>query len=891
MFPPRRSDPDLASLLKRADDLLAGGDVSADVPAPPPPAPKPSLWQRIKSVANYSPLPEDIGEQFARDVDPTEARDKAALEGTYGWRDKVKSFLAGAGGGFLSTLRSAATPAGIGAMVSGEGAIPRLVAGAAGTVLAGEGAETLADPNATVAQKVLAVPQLAGGLAAGVHAIPERVPPPRPRIVTEPTLAPHPAPPAEPIPVSTLPEGAGARTILADTLDYTPLKKVLGMEEAVPPPVESPAAPKPKITAEEFAGILRGREKFAAQNPDAALPPGARDELDRLGLEYGRTQGEYKRLKALLEGGGTLSEQEAADYPRYSHAARELGARVRKGAKEVVPPLITPPAETSLSTPPVIRQNRNVSSFDSLARLLDRDKISELRQAAEDSLASVSDNTRNRGGGRTGIDWPRFQQWVLGSDADTISNSAEWQNLLREGREAISGGRPESAPEQPRNAHSKAQEDLLRKKEAEARASDPWEAAQDAHMAANREQTRAMSQGVMSARTPASGGGGGEPIASPAVPDRFTQEYGLPSRPDPTSERGALNLEALRISDPRPAIAATLDKANPKAISDLANQYQVASLVGAPTTVANIGVSNIGSMLQIAAEKAAETRSLTPLTSAVRELNPISLGRDFIENIKHPTQIPRYTDSPALESPFGKLLQYVTRPIGAADATFKEAAARAGFSPEDALRITQQQRPSTQVGREVLSLQQRNPLVKFAQPIMKAPINLAEQGLVEPAKSLNRIVRGEETPADYVKVLFAAGAAAGYYSASDSLDSLPPWARRLALASAGLYSVPAAIGYAVGDAQGGKGLAMGLQELQRSIPGLEGFALTPTSLLNRVIPRGLQQLNPDYWAGTKRKTGNVIDMIKARIPGAAQTLPEQPQRPPAAKRARQARQR
>lgn len=88
--------------------------------------------------------------------------------------------------------------------------------------------------------------------------------------------------------------------------------------------------------ADEFSNVLKGREKFATQHPDAELAPGAEPELDRLGLEYQRTQAELKRLLG-------MADADPREVARMKQGARELGSRLRQGAKTAA----APPPETS----------------------------------------------------------------------------------------------------------------------------------------------------------------------------------------------------------------------------------------------------------------------------------------------------------------------------------------------------------------------------------------------------------------------------------------------------------------------------------------------------------------------------------------------------------------
>lgn len=118
---------------------------------------------------------------------------------------------------------------------------------------------------------------------------------------------------------------------------YLPNRSAASYEPDVTAPadaaVPTAATGKPRVSASEFADILRGRDKFASVNPDAELPPGGRDELDRMGLEYGRTQGSLKELLG-------MPNADPAEVSRMRQGARELGSRLRNQSKAYA----TPPA-------------------------------------------------------------------------------------------------------------------------------------------------------------------------------------------------------------------------------------------------------------------------------------------------------------------------------------------------------------------------------------------------------------------------------------------------------------------------------------------------------------------------------------------------------------------
>ena len=134
----------------------------------------------------------------------------------------------------------------------------------------------------------------------------------------------------EPVPstLRDLPEG------------FNELNAELGDLNALP---ETPVPSRPRLTAQDVSDMLAGRRKFVETNPDVTLQPGMRDELDRMGVEYNRTQRELKKLLG-------MPDADAAEVGRMRQGARELGSRLRRTAKDAA----TPPAlpEPEPFTPP-----------------------------------------------------------------------------------------------------------------------------------------------------------------------------------------------------------------------------------------------------------------------------------------------------------------------------------------------------------------------------------------------------------------------------------------------------------------------------------------------------------------------------------------------------------
>src|SRR3990167_7625545 len=77
---------------------------------------------------------------------------------------------------------------------------------------------------------------------------------------------------------------------------------------------------KQHVTAQEFSGILAGREKLTSQVGGRPLPRGMRDQVDRLGLEYRRTREALKQARA--------QKADPREIQRLAQAEKELGSRL-----------------------------------------------------------------------------------------------------------------------------------------------------------------------------------------------------------------------------------------------------------------------------------------------------------------------------------------------------------------------------------------------------------------------------------------------------------------------------------------------------------------------------------------------------------------------------------
>lgn len=193
---PSQTDADLAGTVFTdpvRNWMLTGQRVGATAPAPnaapaPPEHKAPvtaigRLWEKTKAIGGWSPLPADIGEEFEHDVMAPMQKgldDKAMRGESLSLGDYVKTGLAGAGHGFLDTLRSQATPVGLATMIEkpakgiADTAREALTGGAisgltrvAGGIFGAEGAETALDSNQTWGHRALgAFNAVMGGLGA-----------------------------------------------------------------------------------------------------------------------------------------------------------------------------------------------------------------------------------------------------------------------------------------------------------------------------------------------------------------------------------------------------------------------------------------------------------------------------------------------------------------------------------------------------------------------------------------------------------------------------------------------------------------------------------------------------------------------------------------------------
>jgi hypothetical protein len=156
---------------------------------------------------------------------------------------------------------------------------------------------------------------------------------------------------------------------------------------------------------------------------------------------------------------------------------------------------------------------------------------------------------------------------------------------------------------------------------------------------------------------------------------------------------------------------------------------------------------------------------------------------------------------------------------------------------------------------------------------MKTQTGMIEQGLVNPANALGDFFKGKGTKAGAVMAGTAGLAGVGGYVAG---DNLPTAAEPFAVAAAGPYAAPAAIGAALSHIPEGSSPIDYLTALTRGaanqLPLAEVSDFDPRALLSRLVPAPVRDI-AKWTDGKERETPGLFGKTFAKIPGLRQTLP------------------
>jgi hypothetical protein len=593
---------------------------------------------------------------------------------------------------------------------------------------------------------------------------------------------------------------------------------------AFDPHIPDAGALKPHIKANEFAEMLKGREKFTEKNPGIALPPGGRDALDQAGLEYGRTQRELKRLLG-------MPDADPAEVGRMKQGAREMGSRLRSASK---PP---PPEFTNVEPPSTANEMSEVGSGR-----VDRNLTPE-QYAAE-----------------------RSGHFVLPEDAAPVSDirldeMASGTGAKLEGKFGTVN-RPEIAEgwvDPHPLGRRKADRSLpgSRSSEAQRLAAPENQSAITAEMDALDSQAAPATDthGIMNERGEVPVGALlnfiGRPVAGAAAGAAFSPED---HRMEGAVAGGALG-------------AASLIPGAGKKFEQVAS----AAMLSGPQTLAKIALGNTGGGLIRAGQKAIVEGNPAIMGRTLKEmLNVPRLGREAIDNFRNHAQPERLGGGYATEGP----LSIPGRLIGATDQAYQDALKRSGFNAGEAADVALTSEPKNSTLLDILNLQRKHAAVRVPAPFMKTLVGMVDQGLVDPAKAIGAAFEGKGNLAGAVTAGTAGAAGVGGYLAG---DNLPGWAEPFGIAAAGPYAAPAAIGNALSHVPKGKSpidyLVAAARAVGNQMPTAEANDIDPRALLARLVPAPVRDVATYLDGGTERETPGLFGKSFAKIPGLRSTLP------------------
>jgi len=156
--------------------------------------------------------------------------------------------------------------------------------------------------------------------------------------------------------------------------------------------------------------------------------------------------------------------------------------------------------------------------------------------------------------------------------------------------------------------------------------------------------------------------------------------------------------------------------------------------------------------------------------------------------------------------PVQNLMQWPGVQMTAGDVAARQILMEAGFSEEEARRITMTAEPETAAAKKVANLSKGSPLLQMLQPFARTPANIAEQGAYRTPiiGSLAQIL-GRETPDPVRQQLVQQGlglatGAAGYAAGSTLDPETARVVRRYLTNLGGQYSLPVGLGFAAGQA-------------------------------------------------------------------------------------------
>jgi hypothetical protein len=595
----------------------------------------------------------------------------------------------------------------------------------------------------------------------------------------------------------------------------------------------NPASPlatllKPRLSAPETGAMFKGRQKLAGAVPEGvSLPPGASDELDRMGVEYGRTQSSLKRLLG-------MPDADPAEIAQTKQAARELGQRLRARKNE-----LTAPTGRTVNEPPSMANDgplaEGFTDTEGLAAHLAGRKD---RWTLPDDATPVSDRHFDRVAGNTSGRVERRYGKVAGTGPTP-------------GRRA---GDIKAAPETRQNITSEM--DAL-----------------DAATPGPRPVPKLWDGDETSM---GSGGGNllGKLLKEPA--DALSAGAGA----------GAGYVFSDEGDEGRDMLAgAALGLGGRKAYQNPAGleRWTTASMLSSPLTLAKIVLGNTGGSMIRAGQKAIEDGDPSIIGRTAKEMfsgKTVDAVKDAFTSGRLPDRLDGtgYATSGPLSVP--------GRAIGALDTGFKDAMGRAGFGADEAADVALTSEPKNGVLHDFLNFQRKHAAARIPFPFAKTQAGMIEQGFVEPTKSLGRLLkgesggfgRGEGGRKDLVKAGTAAALGAGGYAAA---DELPTWAEPFAVAAAGPFAAPAAVGAMMSHMPDNPEpvdyLTNAARGVSQQLPLAGENDFDPRALISRLVPNALRDV-AKLTDPHERETPGLFGKAIAKVPGMRDTLPQKRRR-------------
>lgn len=217
-----------------------------------------------------------------------------------------------------------------------------------------------------------------------------------------------------------------------------------------------------------------------------------------------------------------------------------------------------------------------------------------------------------------------------------------------------------------------------------------------------------------------------------------------------------------------------------------------------------------------------------------------------------------------------KLFQWPGVQMTAGDVAARQILEEAGFSADEARRITMTSEPETLAAKRAANFSKGSPLLQMFQPFARTPANIAEQGALR-VPFLGSAVQylGRETP-DPLKLqmiqqgLGLAGGAAGYALGSELDPETARIARRYLTNIAGQYSLPVGAGFALGQTMQRGGNALDAStELYNALPlpSTAPAANWVTAAKTGKVPRGFMPPQLAQLLGANAPTGPRVNPL------------------------------